>query len=228
VQDQHSCVVEKGMKNQKFVYLAALLLALSCGANALAAPTSLTLSLGTQAPAPSDPGGPAAYSVSLTKSGKKSQTVSLSASGLPAGVTAFFRQSSITFPAGTRSSAQTLLTLSTPDTLAPGSYSFTVMGTYHNGVKRATATATLVVGGTAVVGPPPSVTLLECLPDGSARLTCAGVADQTFYVQATPDVGSPAWTTISTNRTDAVGACLVVETGGANHSSRFYRTSVVP
>ena len=217
------------MKSQKLLYLATLALALSCGANALAASSSVTLAVGSQAPSPSDPGSPAAYSVGLTKSGKKSQTVSLSASGLPAGVTAFFRPSSITFPAGTRSSAQTLLTLSTPDTLAAGSYPFSVIGTYQHGAKRVTATGTLVIAAAPViVGPPPTVTSLECLPDGSARLTCAGLVDQTFYVQATPDVGSPAWTTISTNRTDAAGACLVVETGGANHSSRFYRTSVAP
>jgi hypothetical protein len=213
------------MKSQKLVYFAALALALSCGANALAAPTRVTVAVGTQAPSPSDPGSPAAYSVTITKSGKKSVTVSLSASGLPAGVTAFFRQNSFTFPAGSRS-AQTLLTLSTPGNLAPGTYPITVMGTYNHGVRG--VTATLVVGGTSIVGPPPAITSLKCLPDGSASLSCAGVAGQTFYVQATPDLGSPAWTTISTNSTDAAGACLVVETGGANHSSRFYRTFVVP
>jgi hypothetical protein len=216
------------MKKQNLVSLTGIALALICAGNVLATPTVVTLSISSQSPDPSEPGSPAAYSVTVTKSGQKSLNVNLTVSGLPAGVTAFFRPNTIAFQASSRSSVQTLLTLSTLDSTPAGTYHFTVTGDYQHGSNRKAITTGTLVVGTTIVGPPPTITSLNCLPDRGARLTCVGAPDQQFFIQATPDMGSPAWATISTNRTDAAGSCAFVEPDGANHSSRFYRTSMVP
>jgi hypothetical protein len=216
------------MKNQKLACLIVIALAVTCGGKAPAAPSSVTLGIGSQSPAQAKAGSPAAYSVIVTKSGQKSLNVSLTVSGLPAGVTAFFRPNPIAFNAGSRTSVKCLLTLTTLDSTPAGTYMFTVTGNYRRGINRkAIATGTLVVESINV-GPPPPISSLDCLPDGSARLTCVGVPDQLFFIQATPDVGSPVWATIATNRTDAAGWCAFVEPDGANHTTRFYRTSTVP
>ncbi|WP_405096016.1 proprotein convertase P-domain-containing protein [Micromonospora sp. NBC_01412] len=70
-----------------------------------------------------NPGGSLTATVSTTTTIGSPQTVALTASGLPAGVTANFSPSSVT------SGGSATLTLSTAGTAAPGTYSVTIVGT---------------------------------------------------------------------------------------------------
>ena len=74
--------------------------------------------------------------------GTGSETVTLSVSGLPAGATPTFAPASVT------GSGSSMLTVSTTNTVTPGTYPLTITGTF--GTEMETAAVTLVVNG-----PPP-------------------------------------------------------------------------
>ncbi len=83
-------------------------------------------------------GSPASYTENITKTGGFTGSVSLSISGLPAGVSGSFNPN----PATGASSA---LTVTTSSTTPAGSYIFTVTGTSTSPALTHTSTATLVV-----------------------------------------------------------------------------------
>ena len=87
-------------------------------------------------------GGGTTYSVSVASSGGFSGSVALSASGLPAGVTAGFS------PASTTTSST--LTITTSAVVAPASYPFTITG--KSGSLTHSTTATLVVQAASPTG----------------------------------------------------------------------------
>ncbi|MGY0237116.1 M28 family peptidase [Longispora urticae] len=84
------------------------------------------------------PGASATTSVGTATTSGSAQTVNLTASGLPSGVTASFN------PASVQSGASSTLTLAASSSAAPGSYTVTVTGT---GSATHTATYQLTVGG---------------------------------------------------------------------------------
>jgi hypothetical protein len=96
-----------------------------------AAPASLSL----------NPGASGSSTLTLTSSGGYASATSLSASGLPSGVTASFSPASVTPPAN--GSATSTLTLSASASAAPGSSTITITGT--GGSKTHTATLSLTV-----------------------------------------------------------------------------------
>lgn len=87
------------------------------------------------------PGGQASYDVAVASVGDFVGDVSLSASGLPAGAAATVDPSTVTGGSGTAR-----LTVSTDGSLAPGTYPFTVVGTWGS--------LTHTSGATLVVSPP--------------------------------------------------------------------------
>jgi hypothetical protein len=94
-----------------------------------------------------DPGGTATATVKTSVTSGSAQTVALTVSGAPSGVTATLSPSSVTAGAGST------LTVKTGSGTAPGTYPLTVTGT--TGSTRHSSTLTLKVkgsGGTAVLG----------------------------------------------------------------------------
>lgn len=90
-------------------------------------------------------GATTTYTVTITRTGGFADPVTLSVSGLPAGVTG-------TFSPDPATGASSTLTVATTAATAPGSYPFTVTGT--SGALTRTATATLVVNA-----PPPTISI---------------------------------------------------------------------
>ncbi|MFJ1697576.1 M28 family peptidase [Streptomyces sp. NPDC088252] len=84
------------------------------------------------------PGGSVAASVSTATTSGSAQTVNLSASGAPSGVTVSFA------PASVQSGASSTMTVSAGNGTAPGTYTLTVTGT---GTATHATTYSLVVGG---------------------------------------------------------------------------------
>jgi hypothetical protein len=66
---------------------------------------------------------------------------------------------------------------------------------------------------------------VQMLSDGCSKITCAGAPNQTYLVQATASLSSPAWTTIATNTTGPDGLFVFVDADAPNFPARFYRTS---
>ncbi|NEC63537.1 M28 family peptidase [Streptomyces sp. SID9727] len=96
------------------------------------------------------PGSSVTATVRTTLTSGSAQTVNLSASGLPGGVTASFS------PASVQSGGSSAMTVSTTSAAAPGSYTFTVKGA---GTQEHTAQYTLTVndGGGTPGGTPPDI-----------------------------------------------------------------------
>ncbi|BEL02932.1 M4 family metallopeptidase [Actinoplanes sichuanensis] len=86
-----------------------------------------------------NPGSSATATIATAVTSGSAQTVALTASGLPAGVTASFSPSSVTAGAGST------LTLATTTAAAPGTYAITITGTGTAATK--TATFSLTVNG---------------------------------------------------------------------------------
>jgi hypothetical protein len=86
-------------------------------------------------------GSPATTTVATTATGGDTETVNLSASGLPAGVTAAFNPASVT------AGGSAALTLSTSTATPPGSYPITITGAGTSNTHTTTYTLT-VTGGT--------------------------------------------------------------------------------
>ncbi len=127
---------------------------------------SILVAMGTQTVTQ---GGTAGYSVSLTRTGGFSGTVSFTTSGLPSGATPSFTPSSLASGGG----SSTSLSVSTTSTLTPGTYPFTITATSGSVVHS--AGATLVVqssgpqaGDFAIRLSPSSVSLART---GSATVT---------------------------------------------------------
>ncbi|MFJ4502067.1 M28 family peptidase [Streptomyces sp. NPDC088864] len=96
------------------------------------------------------PGGSVTATVRTTVTSGSAQTVNLSASGLPSGVTVSFS------PASVQSGATSAMTVSASSAASPGSYTFTVKGA---GAQDHTAQYTLTVtdGGGTPGGTPPDI-----------------------------------------------------------------------
>lgn len=100
-----------------------------------------------------------AYTIRLTNTGSADDTFSLSAAGLPVGVTAVFGQTTIDVPPGSSSFRDVLLTLTPPIGLAAGNYDFnvTATSTAKSSIAASTSGTLDVLGsGVSVALNPPS------------------------------------------------------------------------
>jgi MYXO-CTERM domain-containing protein len=129
---------------------------------------------------PAAQGLPAGSSVSygvMTSAGTGvvPETVSLSASGLPSGVTASF------VPANVIAGQSSTLTLTASSSAMNGTTTFTVVGTGAQSAATATADVTISGGGGGVGCPPGTIQIGGiCIPEGCS------------YAPATSDRGAPA------------------------------------
>ncbi|MFD0591902.1 proprotein convertase P-domain-containing protein [Catellatospora coxensis] len=125
-----------------------------------------------------NPGGSLSATVTTAVTSGSTQSVALSAAGLPAGVSASFSPSTV--PAGGSSA----LTLSTTAAVAPGTYPITITGT-GSGTTR-TAVYTLTVNGTA--GCRASNPTDVAIPDAGAAV------DSTITISGCPGTASASST----------------------------------
>ncbi len=209
--------------NQKILTLVALL---ACGAPALADSTLDSISIGSQSPNPVAPGSNAAYTVTVARSGAGSIDVNLTITNLPAGVSATFVPSQVSFTGSTPSAKTATLTLATSAGAVPGSYNFTVTGRVGQSHNFKTGNCAIVIGsGSNTIQSAPSTLSLQKLPQGSTQLTCTGSPGYSYQVQATSDLAHPSWTTIGTATADQTGVCVFVDGNASLYSQRFYRAS---
>jgi len=107
----------------------------------------------TPAEATAGQGTSAHFVVQLTNTGSADDTFSLTAAGLPSGVTATFAQTSIDVPPGASNFRDVALTLTPALNTTPGSYHFTVTAastTKSTVTNAASGTLTVVAGGVEV------------------------------------------------------------------------------
>ena len=196
-------------------------------------PSSLTLQAGSSATS----------TVSTLLSSGSAQTISLAATGLPAGASAAFN------PASVNSGSSSTLTVSTTTSTPPGSYSVTVTGT------GTSATHSTTLGLTVSAPPPPdfsisanpasvsvqqgasatSVISTAVTAGGSQSITLSAIglpADATAsFNPATTNAGSSSTLTLAAAATTPVGSYTVTVTGtgtSATHSTSVSMTVTAP
>jgi subtilisin family serine protease len=142
-------------------------------------------------------GGSATTTVGTATTAGSAQSVSLSASGLPAGATASFSPASVT------SGGSSTLTISTTASVAGGTYPITVTGTGSSGSRTATYTLTVTGGtggctgtnGTDVsipdLGTVTSTITVACGRNGSASTTVAVNIIHTYRGDLVIDLVAP-------------------------------------
>ena len=63
------------------------------------------------------------------------------------------------------------------------------------------------------------------LSDGNMLLNCAGISNRIYWVQATTNLISPVWTTLTTTNSDRDGLFSFIDMDATNYPVRFYRTA---
>ena len=193
---------------------AATITSVDLGSSASSSPVAAV----EQQPSTIAPGGSAVFHVTVHCSGPGKLTARLHVSGLPAGANASFSPNAVRFDSNRSSSESSVLTVTTSKTLPAGTYSFVVTAS-HGGKNDSQSTiGQLVVGVSSV-----SITVLA---GGNAQLTCTGVPDQTYVLQASSNLASPSsWTNVATNKMDSTGVFVWLERDAAQYPCRFYRTA---
>jgi hypothetical protein len=110
-----------------------------------------------------------------------------------------------------------------PDPNLADQFNYTVSDPFGD---QARGPVLVLVSGSST-NPPPTITGILSLGDGSAQLELLGSPNQCYYVQAASNLSPPvAWVTIATNRADASGFLQYLDSGATNFATRFYRFAV--
>jgi hypothetical protein len=205
---------------QWLVSLCAQTALLALGGNALAAPILTSVTTGPQSPDPVQPGSNATYVVTVNRTGNGNIDVYLSATGLPAGVSATFSPIPVHFIGAVVTSATAQLVVTTSASTLPGSYPFTIVADDGDSFNIVTNTAVLNVG---LGGPGLSSTGTICMTNGSACLTFTTTPGQSCSLQATTNLNNPVWTTLCTTNSGSYNLLTFVDQDAPIYPCRFYR-----
>jgi len=208
---------KEGMKKVRMVAFGVLTLISAIGSNALAAdPIMTSLTSGAQAPVQIWGGDTATYPLTITRTNNGNMEIYLTASGLPAGATASFSPYPVVFTGGTPSAMATLQ-LSTAKGMPLGVSSLSVIGTdgaSHNSITNTfNLDVTMCSAGVAQMA------------NGCMCLAFSCTPGQNYFVQATTNLTSPVWTTLSTNN-PVTNLLVFTDMDSTNYPMRFYRLSV--
>jgi subtilase family serine protease len=192
-------------------------------------PTALSVAAGSQ--------GSATVSTAITAG--SSESVALSASGLPSGVTASFSPSTV------NSGGSSTVTFDATSAAAPGTYSITITGTGSTGSHTATLTLSVTpaaandfslsvnpASGSVTAGSSTTTTVSSAVTSGSAQsvsLSASGLPSGATpsFSPSTVTAGSSSTLTISTTSSTAPGTYTVTITGtgtSATHTTSFTLT----
>lgn len=72
---------------------------------------------------------------------------------------------------------------------------------------------------------PSSIGSIQQRPDGNMHIIVNGTPGQVYHLQATTDLGNPAWSTISTNTANGIGVIEFDDLSATNRTSQFYRVA---
>ncbi len=207
--------IQMHMKSLWSVIPVGLALTFIGTASVLAGPTLSTVSISPQTPALVAPGGSANYTVTVTVTGTGNLDAYLVVSGLPAGATASFSPSKLTFSGSTPSTQTANLTISTTSSIPMGVYSFTLVANDGSSHNQQVTTGTLKVG-VGIAG-------IETISGEGVEVTVCGYPGQNYQLQATLTMQPPTWVTLCTNAVGTDTMFSYLDRDATNYPSRFYR-----
>ncbi len=176
----------------------------------MAAPTVLSVA----------PGGSAVTQITVTDLGGFSGTVTLSASGVPAGVTASFSQTSLT------GSGSSMLTLTTSTATPLGNYPITVLGSTSSLVFPVAVTLTVSAPDFALSASPSAVTVTDG-SSANSTITIAALNGFSGVVNLTASgLPSGVTATFSSNSVNGSGSPALTLAAAANATPGSYPITV--
>ncbi|MBG6134797.1 M28 family peptidase [Longispora fulva] len=162
-----------------------------------------------------NPGGSTTTTLSTSTTSGNPQTVNLTASGAPAGVTVAFNPSSVT------SGGSSTVTISTTASAAPGTYTLTISG---SGTVTHTVTYALTVNGTGTCSSPGQKIANPGFESGAASWTATSGVIGANTGNGSPRTGTQdAWLDgYGSAHTDTLSQSVTLPAGCASYTLSFY------
>jgi hypothetical protein len=175
------------------------------------------------------PTGPAITSQPADQSVTNGFTATFSVTATGAGLTYQWERSTDSGSSWNNVTGANAADYTTPATTAADNgnqYRVVVNGGCGPSLVSSVATLTVVPTGSLPASSAPTIVSLNIMPDHSAVLQCAGNQNQVYMIEATTDLVSGSWLTISTNAIGSNGLDSFMDTDATNYPSRFYRTKI--
>jgi hypothetical protein len=159
-------------------------------------------------------GSSASYTITVGDPISMGSTVGLSVSGLPPGASASFDTNSVT------GSGHARLTVATSNSIAPGNYTFNVLGA-SAGLTHAAAVSLTVLA-------PPVIQQITVSGSNLSLSGSGGVPGATYYVLATTNLATPVsqWGIIATNSFDTNGGFVFATSFSSTTPQTFFQLEV--
>jgi hypothetical protein len=191
------------MKNQIGALFIAVVFGLAAAGTSHAMSTLISMSKDPVWPTTSTPDSNIVYNVTAVgRGGSGLLQVTLTAGGLPPGVTVTFSPNVLKFT-GNQLTAQTAtMTVSCPTLMAIDCFPFTITATAQR--ESITITNQVLLTPQFVAVRLPTLTL-DNLTNGVLRIHGLGATGKTYQIEATPSLTNPVWTPVGTSTADGNG-----------------------
>ncbi len=181
------------------------------------------MSLSQQAVWPTSPlpDGSLVYSITtVARGGAGLLEVTLSADGMPPGVTVTFSPPVLRFTGNQVSSQTATMTVTCPGPLPLDSYPFIITGT---ALRETISTTNVVQCSPDLVSTRLPTLYLDAQTNGLMRIRGLGATAKTYQIQAATNLANSDWTTLGTSTADGNGRFTFFHNPVAGDAVRFYR-----
>jgi hypothetical protein len=214
------------MKNQICALFIAVSFSLVSAGTSQAMSSLIAMSEEALWPSSSTPNGDLVYNVTTVgRAGSGVLNVTLSAGGMPPGVTVTFSPSVLRFTGNALVGQTATMTVSCPGLIPIDCYPFTITGT----AQRESITITNLVCYTpqALAVRLPTL-MLDKMTNGVLWLKGSGATGQTYQIQATESLANPIWTPLGPSTADANGRFTFFTSQTPGMPVRFFRAVTTP
>lgn len=211
----------KIMKKRVYPILIAIALGLMTASVGHAMSEFISLSAEPLWPTSSTPDSNLVYSVTTVgRAGSGLLEVTLTAGGMPPGVTVTFSPSVLRFTGNQVTAQTTTMTVHCPSLIPLDCYPFTLTGT---ALRESITITNLVMFTPDYVATRTATLYLDNLGNGALRLRGLGATGKTYQIEAKSDLRNPTWTPLGSATADGNGRFTFFTAQAADAPVRFYR-----
>ena len=217
----NSLPTNKIMTKRVYTALIAVALALTTASVSHAMSQFISISSAPLWPPSSTPDSNLVYSVpTIGRAGAGLLEVTLTAGGMPPGVTVTFSPSMLRFT-GNQVTAQTAtMTVHCPSLIPLDCYPFTLTGT---ALRESLTVTNLVMFTPEYVAIRPPTLYLDNLGKGALRLRGLGATGKTYQIEAKSNLTDPVWKPLGSATADGNGRFTFFTAQATDAPMRFYR-----
>jgi hypothetical protein len=216
----------RNMKNQIGALFLGLAFALTATGTSHAMSELMSLSQQAVWPTSPLPDGSLVYSITtVARGGAGLLEVTLSADGMPPGVTVTFSPPVMRFTGNQVSSQTALMVVTCPGPIPLDSYPFSITGT---ALRETISTTNVVQCSPDIVSTRIPTLYLNAQTNGLMRIRGLGATGKTYQIEGATSLGTPDWTSLGTSTADGNGRFTFFNNQIAGDAVRFYRAVLSP